>query len=68
MSIESPNLLERIKKIEKRLDDIEKRISNIENRLERSPLRSSIYPRPMPHPKRPKPPKPPGHPPEPFKF
>ena len=29
MSIENPNLLERIKKIEKRLDDIEKCISNI---------------------------------------
>lgn len=68
MSIENPNLVERIKKVEKRLDDIEKRISNIENRLQRSPLRPPIYPHPIPPPERPERPKPPRPPPEPFKF
>ncbi len=62
MSIENPNLLERIKVIEKRLDKIEQLISSIENRFGRFPSRPSPHPGPRP------PPHPPGPPPEPFRF
>lgn len=62
MSIQEPNLLDRILKIEKKLEDLEKRISHIENRLDRSPFRPPTPPGPMP------PPGPPGPKPEPFKF
>ena len=62
MSIENPNLLERIKAIENRLYQIEQRISSIEDRFGRFP------PRPKPHPGSRPPPHPPGTPPEPFRF
>ena len=62
MSIENPNLLERIKKIEVRLDEIENRILSLETFLNRRPLRPG-----PPMPPGPTPPGPPK-PPEPFRF
>ena len=65
MSIENPDILSRLRVIEKRLDKIESRLLIIENRLSRSPL----HPAPSPDPMRPdRPPGPPGPPPEPFRF
>ncbi|MFO7796988.1 MAG: hypothetical protein R6W84_12635 [Promethearchaeia archaeon] len=58
MSIQDPNVLERIKKIENRLDNLEKRISELENLLRRSPSPPDRRPFPGKGPK----------PPEPFKF
>ncbi len=68
MTIENPNLLERIRKIEKRLDDLENRLSSLERLLNRRPLRSFPRPKPYPSPERPGSPGPPGPPPEPFRF
>ena len=62
MSIEKPNLLVRIQRIEEKIIDIENRISNIENRLDRFPLRPPPQPGPI------RPPGPPGPKPEPFRF
>ena len=62
MSIEKPNLLDRIQRIEEKLVDIEKRISNIEDQLDRFPLRPPPQPGPI------RPPGPPGPKPEPFRF
>jgi hypothetical protein len=62
MSIETPNVLERIKFIENRLNDFEKRLSYIENLIRKAPY----SPHPLPDP-RPKPSKP-GPMPEPFRF
>jgi len=62
MSIENPNVLERIKKIEKRLDEIESRLSSLEKLFHHRTLRPGppIPPGPMP----PGPPPPP----EPFRI
>ena len=68
MTIENPNLLERIRKIEKRLDDLDNRLSSLERLLNRKPLRPFPQPRPYPSPERPGSPGPPGSPPEPFRF
>ncbi|MFX1410584.1 MAG: hypothetical protein ACFFA6_09540 [Promethearchaeota archaeon] len=68
MTIENPNLLERIKKIEKRLDDLENRLSSLEKLLNRKPLQPSPRPTPFRPPERPGSPGPPGSPPEPFRF
>lgn len=65
MSIENPNLLERIIEIEKRLEKIENRLSQIEGKLGRFPPRPAPQPTPF---RPPEPPGPPGPPPEPFKF
>ena len=62
MSIENPNLNERIKKIEKRLDELENRLSSLENLFQRPRFR----PDPPIHPG-PTPPGPPP-PPEPFRI
>jgi hypothetical protein len=62
MTIEKPNLLDRIQSIEERLINIEKRISNIEDQLNRFPLRHPPQPGPI------RPPGPPGPKPEPFRF
>jgi hypothetical protein len=62
MSIEDPNLLERIKKIEKRLESLEERLESIEKILNRPMPR----PGPMPPPG-PLGPRPPG-PSDPFRF
>jgi hypothetical protein len=68
MTIENPNLLERIRKIEERLNDLEYRLLSLERLLNRRPLRPSPQPKPYPSPERPGPPGPPGPPPEPFRF
>lgn len=65
MSIEDPNILKKMKKIEERLDRIEERLSYIENRLGRFPSHPPPQPGPIPPPG---PPSPPGHPPEPFRI
>ncbi len=57
MSIQNPNLLERIKTIEERLDSLEKRIAQLERLLKRFPS-----PPPGPQPFKP------GEGPEPFRF
>ncbi|TXT63440.1 MAG: hypothetical protein BAJALOKI3v1_370020 [Promethearchaeota archaeon] len=58
MSVNNPNLIERINKIESRLDELERRISNLEKLLRRTPGPSDRRPFPGKGPK----------PPEPFKF
>ena len=63
MSINNPNLTERILKIENKIEELERRISNIENLLGRFPPKPSPQPGPIQPPRRPGPP-----PPEPFKF
>ncbi|MFX1320022.1 MAG: hypothetical protein ACFFAQ_00115 [Promethearchaeota archaeon] len=68
MTIENPNLLERIIKIEKRLDDLENRLLSLEKLLNRKPLQPYPRPTPYPSPERPGPPGPPGTPPQPFRF
>jgi len=65
MSIEDPNILKRINKVEERLDRIEERLSFIENRLGRVPSHPPPHPGPI-HP--PGSPRPPDHPPEPFRI
>lgn len=57
MSVNNPNIMERLKSIEKRLDSLEKRVSNLEKLLKRN--KSSPPNRP---------PFKPGKGPEPFKF
>lgn len=61
MSRPNPNLMERIRSIEKRLDRIEKQLDRLEKLL-KSPSQPPGPPRPSPH--RPGP----GKPPEPFRF
>ncbi|MBD3194831.1 MAG: hypothetical protein GF317_07245 [Candidatus Lokiarchaeota archaeon] len=59
MSIENPNVMNRLKKIENKLENLEKRIANIEDLVGKNPK-----------PRRPGPPHP-GRgpePPEPFRF
>ena len=63
MTIENPNLLEKIAEIERKLKELEKRIIYIENRLNGFPARPPPNPDPIIPPRRPGPP-----PPEPFKF
>ena len=62
MSIENPNLLEKIKQFEKRLDEIENRLSSLENLFKHPPLRPGHPIPPGPGPTGPPPP------PEPFRF
>ena len=62
MSIENPNLLEKIKIIEKRLDDIENRLTSLEKFFRQPPSRPGPPLPPGPGPHRPPPP------PEPFRF
>jgi hypothetical protein len=57
MSVENPNLLEKIRTIENRLDSLEKRVSKLESILKRFPS-----PEPGPQPYKP------GKGPEPFRF
>jgi predicted AAA+ superfamily ATPase len=62
MTVEDPNLLERLKKIEKRLEDLENRLEMLEKYLNRPlPGRGSL---PQPRPPGPTPPGPP----DPFRF
>lgn len=58
MSVNNPNLMERINQIENRLDKLEKRISNLEKLIRRSSGQPDRRPFPGKGPK----------PPEPFKF
>ncbi|MBA7683481.1 hypothetical protein ES703_91848 [subsurface metagenome] len=66
MSIENPNLLERIKKLEEKLVSIKKRLETIERSLNRAPYR--LRSPPIPEPIRPRPEPGPGPKPEPFRF
>ena len=68
MTIENPNLLERIKKIEEKLGNLEKRVLSLEKLLNRSPFRPLPHPTPNPPPEPSRPPGPPKPPPEPFRF
>ncbi|TFG02616.1 MAG: hypothetical protein EU539_12955 [Promethearchaeota archaeon] len=62
MSIENPNVLERIKRIEKKLENLENRISYIESIIDREHHRPPLRPQPGPSPPGP------GPRPEPFRF
>ncbi len=62
MSINNPNLIERLRSIEDRLERIENRLLSIENLLNRRPIGPPIPPFPERHPPGP------GPKPEPFRF
>ena len=63
MTIEDPNILNKLKEIEERLSKIEERLSHLESRLGGFPTRPLPRSGPIHPPRRPGPP-----PPDPFKF